>query len=154
MFKLVDKWDFIRSTRIMITISLLILSACGDKQIKTPSSEIYKFEQFKRKEKFNEDQSILYPGISAQSLKPLLTENINHIADDFYTLAVKNYATEKNYQDKIEIGLKRFSLIYENLDTEDRERICAYIQELMDIVGLENSGGHLNNFIYGFEPTK
>ena len=40
------------------------------------------------------------------------------------------------------------------LDTEDRERICHYYEELMNIVGLESSGGHLNNFMYGFDPAK
>ena len=39
-------------------------------------------------------------------------------------------------------------------DTEDRERLCSYFEELMDIVGLESSGGHLNNFMYGFDPNK
>jgi hypothetical protein len=57
------------------------------------------------------------------------------------------------YQDKIKIGLKRFGDIYINLDTEDRERVCHYFEELMDIVGLESSDGHLNNFMYGFDPT-
>ena len=47
-----------------------------------------------------------------------------------------NTATAKDYQKKIEIGLKRFSDIYYNLDTEDRERVCLYFEELMDIVGL------------------
>jgi hypothetical protein len=46
--------------------------------------------------------------------------------------------------------LDRFKSIYVEIDTEDRERVCAYFEELMDIVGLESSDGHLNNFLYGF----
>ena len=38
------------------------------------------------------------------------------------------------------------------LDTEDREKICNYIEELMDIVHLESSNGQLNKFMYGFDP--
>ncbi|NOU62328.1 DUF4844 domain-containing protein, partial [Marinifilum caeruleilacunae] len=37
---------------------------------------------------------------------------------------------------------------------EDRERICCYFEELMDIVGLESSDGQLNDFMYGFNPSE
>lgn len=50
----------------------------------------------------------------------------------------------------IKVGLSRFSDIRMELDTEDRERLCGYFEELMDIVGLESSGGHLMMFMYGF----
>ena len=113
-----------------------------------------KFEEFKNKEKFTLDTTIHYPGIADPALRPTLTEKINLAADDFQKMVKSGNATDKNYQDKIEIGLKRFSDIYINLDTEDRERVCNYFEELMDIVGLESSGGHLNDFMYGFDPTK
>jgi hypothetical protein len=34
-------------------------------------------------------------------------------------------------------------------DTEDRERCCDYLVEIMDIVGMESSDGLLNRFMYG-----
>lgn len=113
-----------------------------------------KFEKFKRKEKFTPDNTIYYPGIADSTLRPTLTEKNNLAADDFQKLATSGSATDKDYQDKIKIGLKRFSDIYLNLDTEDRERVCSYFEELMDIVGLESSGGHLNEFMYGFDPSQ
>ena len=69
-------------------------------------------------------------------------------------VAKSGTATENEYQDIIKKGLNNFADIYVELDTEDRERVCGYFEELMDIVGLESSGGHLNNFMYGFDPTK
>ena len=36
-------------------------------------------------------------------------------------------------------------------DTEDRERCCDYLVEIMDIIGLESSNGLLNRFMYGTE---
>ncbi|MVN23535.1 DUF4844 domain-containing protein [Mucilaginibacter sp. HMF7410] len=111
-----------------------------------------KFDKFKKKEKFVEEKS--YPGIADPIMRPVLTEKINKAADDFQTLAKTNHATDKDYQDKIKIGLDRFADIYINIDTEDRERICFYFEELMDIVGLESSGGHLNNFMYGFDSNE
>ena len=113
-----------------------------------------KFEEFKNKEKFIQDDKIFYPGIGDPTLKPILTEKINLVTDDFRKLAGKVNATDKEYQNAIKKGLDRFADIYINIDTEDRERICSYFEELMDIVGLENSDGHLNNFMYDFDPTQ
>lgn len=60
---------------------------------------------------------------------------------------------KKNIKKK-KFGLDRFSDIYIDLDTEDRERVCSYFEGLMDIVELESSWGQLNNFMYGFDPTE
>ena len=113
-----------------------------------------KFDEFKSKEKFLQEDKLFYPGIGDPNLKPVLTEMINLAAEDFKKLADKGNATDKEYQNAIKIGLERFTDLYLQLDTEDRERVCSYFEELMDIVGLESSGGQLNNFMYGFDPNK
>jgi hypothetical protein len=125
------------------------MTGCGSDQLMTTNETTKKLEAFKSKEKYVEDTAIFYPGISDKSLRPLLTEKLNLATDDFIVLSSRGNASEKEYLEKIETGLKRFADIYENLDTEDRERTCKYFEELMDIVGLESSGGHLNNFMYG-----
>ena len=109
------------------------------------------FDKFKKKKKFVEDNTMLYPGIADESLRPILTEKIDLAADDFEKVATSDNPTEKQYQEKIKIGLLRFSDIY--LDTEDRERVCVYFEELMSIVGLESSNGQLSKFMCGFDPT-
>jgi len=132
----------------------LFLTYCGQGKIITQINPMDKFEKFKNKEKFIKDSTISYPGIADPALRPMLTKKINLLADDFKKIAESGNATDKDYHDKIEIGLKRFSDVYFNLDTEDRERVCHYFEEIMDIVGLESSGGHLNMFMYGFDPTQ
>jgi len=122
--------------------------------METPKNAMDKFDSFQQKEKFIEDTAIFYPGISNSALRPTLTQKINLAADDFKTVANSGHATDKDYQDKIRIGLQRFADIYMDMDTEDRERVCLYFQELMDIVGLESSDGQLNKFLYGFDPIK
>jgi hypothetical protein len=143
-----------QTINIIIGLTLFLFTACGQGQIKTPENAMTKFEEFKSKEKFLQDDKLFYPGISDPKLKPVLTEKINLAADDFKKLADKGNVTDKEYQNVIKIGLDRFADLYIQLDTEDRERICLYIEELMDIVGLESSGGHLNNFMYEFDPKK
>jgi hypothetical protein len=139
---------------ILFGLTLLLLTACGQGKIKTPDNAMAKFEEFKNKEKFLQDNLHFYLGIGDPNLKPVLTERINIAAEDFKKLADKGNATDKDYQNVIKVGLDRFADLYLQLDTEDRERVCSYFEELMDIVGLESSGGHLNNFMYGFDPNK
>ncbi len=110
-----------------------------------------KFEDFKKKEKFIEDITIFYPGIADISLRPVLEEIINQTADDLKKVFLKQNTSDKDYQEQIKKHLERFHDLY--LDTEDKERICQYIQELMDIIGLASSDGLLNNFLYGFDPN-
>lgn len=111
-----------------------------------------KFEAFTLKEKFAPDSNTFYPGLANPAMKTVLTEKINKAANDFKTVALSNTPTDEKYQEQIKIGLNRFSDLYLDLDTEDRERICYYFEELMDIVGLESSDGHLNDFMYNFDP--
>jgi hypothetical protein len=137
---------------IIFGLTLFLFAACRQGQIKTPENAMTQFEEFKSKEKFLQDDKIFYLGIGDQNLKPALTEKINLAADDFKNLAYKGNVTDEEYQNLIKIGLDRFADLYLQLDTEDRERVCHYFEELMDIVGLESSGGHLNDWIYGFDP--
>ena len=110
------------------------------------------FTEFISKEKFNKDEVLLYPGLKDNSLKYSLTNEINRIAETFKLIQTSKKNAEKFYQIAIEIGIKSISNY--DLDTEDRTRVANYIEELMDIVELESSNGILNNYVYGFDPTK
>ena len=131
----------------------VVVTACGQGQINTPQNAMIEFNKFQVKEKFQQDDSLFYPGIEDPSKRPIFTEIINLAALDFKRLASKGSATDKEYQTAIELGLKRFDPYVLELDTEDRARVASYFEEMMDIVGLESSNGHLNNFVYGFDPT-
>lgn len=138
---------------LLITLSF-VLNSCGQGKIYTPKNAMNKFDNFEKKKKFVEDKKSFYPGIDNPKLLPILSTKINQACIDFRNVSQKENPTEKDYQEKIKTGLERFSDLYLELDTEDRERICNYFEELMDIVGLESSGGYLNEFMYGFDPNK
>jgi len=139
---------------IAILVLFVSLISCGQGKINTPKNALNKFQEFEKKEKFIEDEKYFYPGIGNPKLLLSLTDRINKACEDFKAVFQTESPTDKAYQDKIKIGLERFSDLYLELDTEDRERICHYFEELMDIVGLESSDGLLNNFMYGFDPSK
>ncbi|KUJ61850.1 hypothetical protein AR687_09805 [Flavobacteriaceae bacterium CRH] len=139
--------------KLFLILILYLFASCGQGQIETPPEAMNKFEAFKSKEKFIADDTFFYPGIGDEKLKPILTEKINLAAEDFEKAAKSKNATAQDYQNVIKKGLQRFSSIYIEIDTEDRERICSYFEELMDIVGLESSDGQLNDFMYDFDLT-
>ena len=112
------------------------------------------FETFIQKEKFVEDITIYYPGLSDPTMQLILTEKINEAAKDLREVFLGPNPTRQAYLDKIKIGLDRFSNSNLIFDTEDKERVCQYFEELMDIVGLESSDGILNSFLYGFNPNE
>ena len=121
--------------------------------MKTPENANEKFMKFIAKKKFIEQPyPNFYPGISEEKMRPIFTEKINQVANDFKAVAESKKPTNKKYQEKIEIGILKFVDIY--LDTEDKERVCTYFEELMDIVELESSNGQLNEFLYGFDPNE
>ena len=129
-----------------------IFTSCGQEKLKTLENAMIKFEEFKHKKKFTADQRLSYPGIRDKKQQISLTQKINLAAEDFEKLTKKGNATERDYQNAIKIGFDRFAGTY--IDSEDQDRICYYFEELMDITGLESSGGHLNNFRYGFDPKQ
>jgi hypothetical protein len=142
---------------IQIFIIFLTLSVCGQNatEMKTPENANEMFAEFIANKKFVEQPyPNFYPGIADEKMRPIFTDKINQVATDFKNVAESENPTDIKYQEKIGIGLSRFADIYLELDTEDRERVCMYFEELMDIVGLESSNGQLNKFMYGFDPNE
>ena len=42
---------------------------------------------------------------------------------------------------------------FDSADSEERDQLLAYLERIMDIVGMESSDGLLNNWRYGFDPA-
>ncbi|NKI31709.1 DUF4844 domain-containing protein [Muricauda sp. DJ-13] len=117
----------------------------------TPENAHEKFVEFMAKKKFYAEN--YSPNISDEKLRPILTQKINEVALDFKKISESNNPTNEKYQEAIRIGLLKFPEMELGYDSEDRERILLYFQEIMDIVGLQSSNGQLNNFYYGFDPS-
>ena len=104
-------------------------------------------------EKFLPDQQTFYTGLGRKELTPVMNSLMNETLKDFIEIT-KQSPSDRAYQEKIKVGLERFSPYYLQLETEDRERVCLYFEQMMDIVKLESSGGLLNQWLYGFNPNK
>jgi uncharacterized UPF0160 family protein len=134
----------------LFILNLAIFSCAQDKHSSDNTEKA--FTNFIEKEKFNKDEALLYNGLSDKNLKPVLNKELNRIAETFKFIQSSKNPSDEIYQKAIQIGLKPIEKL--ELDTEDRTRVANYIEELMDIVGLKSSNGILNNYVYGFDPTK
>lgn len=128
----------------MLTICTLCMAQENEHRTET----MYKLDRFESTEKFLANTQTSYPGIEDAGFRVLLSKKINQSARDFSSVYQLANPTNDDYLDALKRGLDSFSEIYLDLDTADRERICRYYEELMDIVGLESSNGLLMNFMY------
>ena len=131
---------------LLLLVCFTSLHSCAQKQMKIPTDAVKKLEAFKAKDKFYPDDSVYYPGLMDSTTKPLFVSLMNAAADDFKKVVESGTATEASYHNAIDNAIKRFEPYF--IDTEDRERIGRYFEELMDIVGLQSSGGRINRFVY------
>jgi len=137
---------------LIILISTLAVYSQNPVKMITPKNAKENFAEFIAKKKFYPENTS--PGISDEKLRPILTKKINEVANDFKKISELQNPTDKKYLEVIKSGLEKFPEIELGYDSEDRERICLYFQEIMDIVGLKSSSGMLNKFYYGFDIEK
>lgn len=107
-------------------------------------------EKFIELDKFSEDLTVFYPGLSNMELKVKLTDLINLSARDFMDV-LSGMPTDEKFRNTIKKGLNRIDSYEFTIDSEDQDKICSYYEELMDIVGLGDSGGHLNKWRYDLD---
>jgi len=103
-------------------------------------------KQFRATPKFRADDTryLPYAGFLPSHLIPAAENELNTLVDHLIQHLPDHRDTA--------FVLDRFTqclLWFAGHDTEDRERICDYLVEIMDIVGLESSDGLLNSFMYG-----
>ncbi|WP_455672621.1 DUF4844 domain-containing protein [Phocaeicola sp.] len=103
-----------------------------------------KIEAYKVRDKFVENDD--YPGIGNEEMREPLNNLLNLLADSFQKVAHEN-PDNKLYQLAMRQLLVAMKGVY--LDSEDQDQFCISIEELMNIVGLESSGGLLNKWRYG-----
>ena len=66
-----------------------------------------------------------------------------------FKIACENAVTEKELLNLLKEKIELFER--NNLDTEDAENVASKFESILDCVGLESSGGVLNNWMYGFD---
>jgi hypothetical protein len=135
---------------LALLLSILILLGCGkEAQMLTVGPEtVNALETLKQKKKFVEDVTLLYPGAPDETTRVNAEDIINAGLSELI-VASKNVVTEDRFWMILETTARRLS----EMDSEEMDRGLAYMEEIMDIYGIKSSGGRLNEWRYGFDPS-
>ena len=129
----------------------MILSFCccksgllkGDK-LEISKATISSLEDLRNEPKFKEDESIFYPGAPDEIIRKRAEGSLNILIDNLIQNIQAN--PKKSYV------IKQFQNTlaqYNNFDSEEQDRICSYLEEIMNILKIESSDGLLNKWRYG-----
>lgn len=103
--------------------------------------------------KFIAKKKFVPEGLYSGVINELLRERCERLVNDLASrLLAKTEASRS--QETVMAEFKRTLNEFGLPDTEDRERVATYLEELMDILGIKSSEGLLNKWMYGFDPTQ
>lgn len=123
-----------------------------DEILNIKSDAIIKLKELLQKEKFGPEEKsdqlpLGYVGFLPEENRSLANKTLNQsIVRLISILKQNNKVTSRIVLDEFEIGLNSFEELA--FDTEDRERVCWYYEDMMDIIGLESTHELLNNWMY------
>jgi len=104
--------------------------------------------EFRKEEKFREDMSVFYPGVVDETSRVLYETQVNQLLDrliaELPTTPSRDYVLE---------CFRELLPAFDLADSEDQDQVARYMERVMDIVGVDDSGGLLNQWRYGFDPT-
>jgi hypothetical protein len=90
-----------------------------------------------------------YPGAPTEALRADAEDQINQLIVRLLSSLTPD--SRKSFVlSEFKISMERFKQI----DTEERERFCGYLEQIMDATGIESSDGLLNSWLYGFDPNE
>ena len=129
-----------------------MLGSCarsGEQTLTLPSDFQRKLATMRAEPKFQADAGGLYTGVHNEAERLRAEGAINALIDRLER-EVSAHPTKRFVLGAFSRTLSQIELS----DTEDRERACAYLEQIMDIVGLKSSDGLLNRWLYGFDPRR
>ena len=97
--------------------------------------------------KFGPDPGGLYSGASPEELRAEFEERINGLLTKLSNLS------EAYERDQVLSYFEEMLEKFPAADTDDKDQVCTYLEAIMDILEIDGSGGLLNRWIYGFDPT-
>jgi hypothetical protein len=104
-------------------------------------------EALKAERKF--DAEALYPGAPNEAVRLRCEGRVND-----WLAALIQGAPQSLAPERVLAHLRALLTPFDDEDTEERERVGAYGDRILDILGIASSEGILNTWLYGFDPTE
>jgi hypothetical protein len=137
--------------RIIFLILILIISGCEnteEKMISNTAEIITALNMLKQENKFSEGITFFYPGAPNEEIRleaeSILNDAISKLMDQ-----PSSMFSENSFWAILEVA----AIKYSNMDSEEIDRALTYMEDIMDIYGIESSEGRLNEWRYGFNPN-
>jgi hypothetical protein len=116
----------------------------ADQRLDVSQHTITKLSELRVRTKYVDMPGTIYNGMKPESSRLLAEEQLNRLidrlGDGLPSKPSKKFALAE---------FARTMAEFEATDTEDREQLLRYLEEIMDILGIASSDGLLSRWMYG-----
>ncbi|MBU1424934.1 MAG: DUF4844 domain-containing protein [Gammaproteobacteria bacterium] len=117
----------------------------SDQALKITPEVLAELQKLKEERKFGEDKKTFYPGAPNEAIRASAQASVDVI--------IQSLVTELPANPRRSVVLSTFKRALSGLerhDSEERDQFLIYLERIMSIVGVTNSGELLNVWRYGF----
>lgn len=118
------------------------------KMIHNNAERVQKLEKLLVEKKFTADEKLFYPGAPSEEVRATCEQAMNIVIKALLDITEAG-VPENEFWSLLEKAAK----VYKQFDSEEMDRSLSYMEEIMDIYGIESSDGRLNTWRYGFDPA-
>ena len=104
-----------------------------------------RLEELRRTPKFVDEPGTIYNGMRPESDRLAAEYELNGLID-----LLINSPGEALKRSMVLAAIARALRTFPGSDTEDCDRMCRYMREVLDVLGIESSGGLLIRWRYGW----
>lgn len=128
---------------LLFFISLSALGS-GNKMIHNNTERLQKLNSLLVEKKFTTDEKLFYPGAPSEEIRTTCEQAMNIVVKALIDIP-DDGITEDEFWRLLEMAAE----VYKRFDSEEMDRGLSYMEEIMDIYGIDSSGGRLNTWRYG-----
>ncbi|MFK3976765.1 DUF4844 domain-containing protein [Shewanella vesiculosa] len=133
---------------LLLSIISLFAIAGNSKVIHNNVERLQKLEKLLIEKKFTADEKLFYPGAPSEEIRATCEQAINILIKALIDIPETGITKDQFWG-----LLEKAAELYKQFDSEEMDRGLTYMEEIMDIYGIESSGGRLNTWRYGFDPV-
>jgi Domain of unknown function (DUF4844) len=121
-----------------------LLIPAADQKLEISQHTVAKLSELRDRAKYVDTPGTMYNGMRPEDLRSLAQEQLNRLID-----RLRDGLPSKPSKKFALAEFAKTMAEFEATDTEDREQLLRYLEEIMDILGIASSDGLLNRWMYG-----
>jgi len=137
-------------------VAVILLLACnigGAESVSQPilisDTTFNELRDLRETSKFHENSASFYPGAPNETTRSRCEVALNALIERLIA-GLQTHPSKQYVLQQFRITLASF----QNEDSEEKDRLLLYLEQIMEIAGVLSSDGMLNEWRYGFDPPK